>query len=148
MGVYRVTCFSLCTSTNSPHVPCLTLHASLCRYDRGQRSLLDNLRKAGVATTGATDTTATARALNKTIASGSSSGGGGGAGPATAPIGAAADDDDDVPVELDDIVDILLTGLRDAATVVRWSSAKGVGRVCGRLPSDYADEVSLTSIYM
>ena len=109
------------------------------RYDRGQRSLLDNLRTAGVV--GASNTSSSAVIPSSNPAP-----------PTTAPAGKAVSgsgvnadsddyDDDSIPVELDDIMDILLSGLRDAATVVRWSAAKGVGRVAGRLPVDYADEV-------
>ena len=46
-----------------------------------------------------------------------------------------------VPVEIDKIMDVLLQGLRDRDTVVRWNSAKGVGRICERIPQDFADEV-------
>ena len=46
-----------------------------------------------------------------------------------------------MPEEIDDIVDLLLRGLRDRDTVVRWSAAKGVGRITARLPRDFADEV-------
>lgn len=42
---------------------------------------------------------------------------------------------------IESIIDKLLEGLRDKDTVVRWSAAKGVGRVTNRLPKDYADEV-------
>ena len=35
----------------------------------------------------------------------------------------------------------LLTSLRDKDTIVRWSAAKGIGRVTGRLPKELADEV-------
>uniref|UniRef100_A0A7N9AZ55 Tubulin-specific chaperone D n=1 Tax=Mastacembelus armatus TaxID=205130 RepID=A0A7N9AZ55_9TELE len=35
----------------------------------------------------------------------------------------------------------LLVGLKDKETIVRWSAAKGIGRVTGRLPKDLADEV-------
>ena len=49
--------------------------------------------------------------------------------------------DVDVPEELEEILDMLLTGLRDRDTVVRWSAAKGVGRITGRLPKEFGDDV-------
>lgn len=42
----------------------------------------------------------------------------------------------DVPEELEDIVEALLCGLRDRDTVVRWSAAKGIGRITERLPRE------------
>ncbi|CAM9573000.1 unnamed protein product, partial [Laminaria digitata] len=47
----------------------------------------------------------------------------------------------DIPDELEDIVEALLCGLRDRDTVVRWSSAKGIGRITERLTQDLADDV-------
>ncbi|CAM9634190.1 unnamed protein product, partial [Ectocarpus sp. 8 AP-2014] len=47
----------------------------------------------------------------------------------------------DVPEELEDIVEALLCGLRDRDTVVRWSAAKGIGRITERLPRELADDV-------
>jgi hypothetical protein len=35
----------------------------------------------------------------------------------------------EVSEELEDIIDRLLTGLKDRGTVIRWSCAKGIGRV-------------------
>ena len=56
----------------------------------------------------------------------------------------SVDDDDedyDVPEEIEDVIEQLLVGLRDKDTLVRWSAAKGVGRVTNRLPKELADEV-------
>ena len=47
----------------------------------------------------------------------------------------------DVPESIEEVIEELLVGLKDKDTVVRWSAAKGIGRVTGRLPQDLADEV-------
>ena len=52
-----------------------------------------------------------------------------------------AGDDELVPEEIELILEQLLSGLRDADTVVRWSAAKGVGRLTARLPLELADEI-------
>jgi len=56
------------------------------------------------------------------------------------------DDDDqeedfEVPDEIEEVIEKLLGGLRDRDTIVRWSAAKGIGRITGRLPEELADDV-------
>lgn len=43
--------------------------------------------------------------------------------------------------EVEEVIEMLLGALRDKDTVVRWSGAKGVGRVTGCLPKELGDEV-------
>lgn len=38
----------------------------------------------------------------------------------------------------------LLQSLKDKDTIVRWSAAKGVGRITGRLPRELADDIILS----
>lgn len=47
----------------------------------------------------------------------------------------------DVPEEIEDVIDELMQGLKSTDGVVRWSAAKGIGRVTLRLPKELADEV-------
>ncbi|XP_062930349.1 tubulin-specific chaperone D [Mobula hypostoma] len=51
------------------------------------------------------------------------------------------DDDYDIPEEIENVIEQLLFGLKDRDTIVRWSAAKGIGRVTGRLPKELADDV-------
>ncbi|KAM8945698.1 tubulin-specific chaperone D [Pelodytes ibericus] len=54
------------------------------------------------------------------------------------------DDDEeeyDIPEDIENVVEQLLVGLKDKDTIVRWSAAKGIGRLTGRLPKDLADDV-------
>ncbi|KAM6164683.1 tubulin-specific chaperone D [Rhynchocyon petersi] len=81
------------------------------RYQRGCRSLAANLSQQ--------------RQCEQTPSSG-------------APDG---EDDYDVPEEVENVIEQLLAGLKDKDTVVRWSAAKGIGRIAGRLPRDLADDV-------
>ncbi len=97
------------------------------RYQRGSRSLEKNLQLGGAKEGGA----------------------GAKEGEAAQEVAAAAaaeeeeeeEEEDAVPGEIEEILEQLLRGLRDADTVVRWSAAKGVGRVTARLPLDLADDI-------
>ena len=64
--------------------------------------------------------------------------------------GGAEEDKSETPVEdeefelaeeVEEVVERLLAALTDKDTVVRWSAAKGIGRVTGCLPQDLADDV-------
>lgn len=64
---------------------------------------------------------------------------GSGAGGGEADGGAAGPEADggeefEVVEETEEAIELLLNGLKDKDTIVRWSSAKGLGRVLGRLP--------------
>ncbi|XP_031838123.1 tubulin folding cofactor D [Nomia melanderi] len=50
-------------------------------------------------------------------------------------------DDQDIPSAIEDIIEHLIQGLRDKAITIRWSAAKGIGRITARLPMDLADDV-------
>ena len=60
--------------------------------------------------------------------------------------GGQFDDDDeyfaDVHTEsLETVIDHLLTAIKDQDTIVRWSAAKGIGRITARLTMEMADEI-------
>lgn len=55
----------------------------------------------------------------------------------------AVDDDDTVPAVIEDVIGYLLAGLSHRDTIVRWSAAKGIGRLCARLPKEMATDVVL-----
>ncbi|NXS59961.1 TBCD protein, partial [Brachypteracias leptosomus] len=85
------------------------------RYQRGCRSLAANLQAQGSVV------------QNKVIT-----------------VAANESDDEeeyDIPGEIENVVEQLLVGLKDKDTIVRWSSAKGIGRITGRLPKELADDV-------
>jgi HEAT repeat protein len=49
-------------------------------------------------------------------------------------------DEDEIDFEqLEFIMQILLESLKDEENVVRWSAAKGLGRITQRLTKDFAD---------
>lgn len=53
------------------------------------------------------------------------------------------DTDIEVPEQLEDVIDLLLTGLKKEQTVVRWSCAKGIGRISAKLPRELVKTVML-----
>jgi hypothetical protein len=85
------------------------------RYQRGQRSLCDNLQSDS-SNVVVLDSNGSKSETND-------------------------EDDDEVPVELEDIIEQLLNSLNDKDTVVRWSAAKGIGRITMRLPRGLGDDV-------
>ncbi|KAM8845147.1 tubulin-specific chaperone D isoform 1-T1 [Spinachia spinachia] len=60
---------------------------------------------------------------------------------AATPDAEVMEEDYDIPEEVETVIEHLLLGLKDKETIVRWSAAKGIGRVTGRLPKELADEV-------
>jgi hypothetical protein len=46
-----------------------------------------------------------------------------------------------IPEEIEDVLGVLLSSCCDRDTVVRWSAAKGVGRLASCLPLELAEEV-------
>ncbi|NWV46550.1 TBCD protein, partial [Daphoenositta chrysoptera] len=85
------------------------------RYQRGSRSLAANLQAQGAAVQIQKREAAAAEADN--------------------------DEEYDIPAEIENVVEQLLVGLKDKDTIVRWSAAKGIGRITGRLPKELADDV-------
>ncbi|KAK7003235.1 tubulin-specific chaperone D [Biomphalaria glabrata] len=51
------------------------------------------------------------------------------------------DEENDVPEEIEEIIEHLLIHMKDKETIVRWTAAKGIGRVTGQLPKELADDV-------
>ncbi|KAL3280428.1 hypothetical protein HHI36_017910 [Cryptolaemus montrouzieri] len=78
---------------------------------------------------------------NRSLAANLSAGDG-----STAPNSKEEEKEDDegeisIPEEIEEIIDQLIQGLGNTDSIVRWSAAKGIGRVTARLPKELADEV-------
>lgn len=84
------------------------------RYQKSRQNLLSNLMKGKISTISNSTNEISFQQINEDI---------------------------EVPEEIETILDKLIGGLRDLDTVVRWSAAKGVGRITMRLPSDMGDDV-------
>ncbi|KAF8985418.1 hypothetical protein BGZ46_004276, partial [Entomortierella lignicola] len=86
------------------------------RYQRGNRTLASNLTMSS-----------TAEKIEK----------------ASTTIAEETEEDEnfEVPDAIENVIERLMNGLRDRDTIVRWSAAKGMGRISSRLPKDMADDV-------
>lgn len=51
------------------------------------------------------------------------------------------DDSFTIPAQIEDVIEELLQGLRSSGSDIRWSAAKGIGRVTNRLSKEFADDV-------
>lgn len=92
------------------------------RYQRGRRSLLENLMMSSVPVVEQSDATCSVREQGETT----------------------LDDKYElflIPDQVEDAMGQLLQSLTDPSTIVRWSSAKGIGRLTERLPAICADDV-------
>ncbi|KAF9304160.1 hypothetical protein BGZ74_002247 [Mortierella antarctica] len=88
------------------------------RYQRGNRSLRTNLgQDASVA--GIKDNKVSTKIAEET----------------------EDDENFEVPDAIEGVIERLMNGLRDRDTIVRWSAAKGMGRLSNRLPKEMADDV-------
>lgn len=51
------------------------------------------------------------------------------------------EEEEEIPEEIEIVVGLMLDGLQDKDTIVRWSAAKGLARLCERLSKEFADQV-------
>ncbi len=89
------------------------------RYQRGKRSLVENLMRGDASTAVVTESVKSVE------------------------VEEGRDDGVlfQIPDQVEDAMDQLLRSLTDPATIVRWSAAKGIGRLTERLPAMCADDV-------
>ena len=93
------------------------------RYQRGNRSLLQALDPEKFRALKETQKSA-GEASNKDLG-----------------VEGTGGEEDDVPEAVEEVLVLLLVGLSDRDTIVRWSAAKGLGRISSRLSQSNADDV-------
>lgn len=90
------------------------------RYNRGTRSLAKNLNQEPLTSEQEGSTMGSAHQVKEEVSS---------------------DEEVVVPDAIEEVIEELLQGLRSGGNDVRWSAAKGIGRVTNRLSKELADEV-------
>ncbi|KAF9171818.1 hypothetical protein BGX21_001107 [Mortierella sp. AD011] len=89
------------------------------RYQRGSRSLVSNLATVSISSDAGMIEKGSTMIVEET----------------------EDDENFEVPEAIENVIERLMNGLRDRDTIVRWSAAKGMGRISNRLPKDMADDV-------
>ncbi|CAF2037377.1 unnamed protein product [Rotaria magnacalcarata] len=110
-------------------------HGAAWRYRRGVRNLLDSLTLKKNTSTATTTTTTTTTIKSSSTLNGHKH--------ETNQDGENddAEDNSNVPSTVESIIDLLMAGLSDKELYVRWSSAKGLGRITNRLRKSYAAQL-------
>jgi hypothetical protein len=109
------------------------------RYVRAADDMASNLLAGSAGSTAAGPVSSST--LDAAAADAASAGAASSAAPA-APAAAEAEAElPDFPAEVEDVLGVLLGSCSDRDTVVRWSAAKGVGRLAGCLPAELSEEV-------
>ena len=118
-------------------IGCIMLRPKLApwRYQRGHRSLTQNLASSGVAAQIISNTTQQQTAAAQSGTADEEMKG------AEDDIGGEEELNDDQIEQLEFIIQFLLDGLKDDDSIVRWTAAKGIGRITMRLSADFADQI-------